>query len=1032
MKRLLLLFFVLLTTGSFAQTFTLKGSVTAAKDGQTLTGVTVVVKGTSNRGAITDGQGNYSISVRNGETVSFSFIGMETQTAVVSSSQKVLNVKLVESVSSLEEIVVVGYGTQKRRDVSGAISSVKATELESMPINRIEQALQGRTSGLTIAASSGAPGAGSTVRVRGTTSINGSDPLYVVDGVPVDVGGIDFLNQSDIESIDVLKDAASASIYGTKAASGVILITTKKGKSGAMQVAYNAYYGTQAPARKLSLLNATQYATLRNESSVAAGGAILFPNPQSLGIGTDWQGAIFNKDARIQNHELSISGGNDKSTYYTSFGYFNQEGIISPSISNYKRYTIRLNTSHKIKSWLTFGNNLAYSYIKSQGGVSTNTEFGGQLSSAINLDPITPIVITDPAIANLPPYSNQPVYHDAQGHPYAISKYVGQEMTNPLAQAKTQVGNYGWSHNFVGNVFAELEPIKGLKFRSSLGAKLAFYGGESFGQIYYLSANNSSLLNNNFSRNTNYGTIWNWDNTLSYTRLFGKHNLTALVGTGAQRNAATGLSANYLSLPVTNFNDASMNFSTTNANKIGGGWENQPYSLSSYFGRITYDYAGKYLFTGILRIDGSSNFGSNNKYGKFPSVSIGWNPYLEDFWPKNDIVNTLKIRGSYGVNGNDNIGAFRYVSTIGGGRNYVLGNNVITTGYSPNAPANPDLKWEQTIQSNIGFDATVLKNFSLTFDVYQKKTTGMLLSVQLPMYVGASGSPIGNIADMTNNGIEIELGYHGKINEFKFDVKGNASYLKNKVTYLGTDKTFMTGATFQASSYEIGRTAVGQPIGSFYGFQTMGIFQTQGQVSSYVGKDGKPIQPNAKPGDFKWADLNGDGVITSADRTFIGDPTPDFTYGFTANASWKNFDLVIFGQGVAGNKIFQGLRRLDILTANYQTKALARWTGPGTSNTFPRLVDNDPNGNFTNPSSFYLEDGAYFRIKTLQIGYTFSNTLIKKAGLQKARVYVSSNNLLTFTKYTGFDPEIGGGSYGIDRGLYPQARSFMFGVNVSF
>ena len=1032
MKRLLLLFFVLLTTGSFAQTFSLKGSVTSAKDGQTLTGVTVVVKGTTNRGAITDGQGNYSISVRNGETVSFSFVGMEPQSMVVSSSQKVLNIKLVESVSSLDEIVVVGYGTQKKSVVSGAITTVKAVDLESMPVNRIEQALQGRTSGLTIAASSGAPGAGSTVRVRGTTSINGSDPLYVVDGVPVDVGGIDFLNQSDIESIDVLKDAASAAIYGTKAASGVILITTKKGKSGAMKVDYNAYYGTQAPARKLSLLNATQYATLRNESSVAAGGSILFPNPQSLGVGTDWQGAIFNKDARIQNHELSISGGNDKSTYYTSFGYFNQEGIISPSISNYKRYTIRLNTNHKIKNWLTFGNNLAYSYIKSQGGVSTNTEFGGQLSSAINLDPITPLVITDPAIANAAPYSTNPVYRDANGNPYAISKYVGQEMTNPLAQMKTQAGNYGWSHNFVGNVFAELEPIKGLKLRSSLGAKLAFYGGESFGQIYYLSANNSNLLNNNFSRNTNYGLIWNWDNTISYTRAIGKHNLSGLLGTGAQSSSATGLSANYLGLPVSNFNDASMNYSLANANKIGGGWENQPYTLSSYFGRITYDYAGKYLFTGILRIDGSSRFGSNNKYGKFPSVSVGWNPYLEDFWPKNDIVNTLKIRGSYGVNGSDNIGSFAYVSTIGGGRNYILGNNGIVIGYSPNAPANPDLKWEQTTQSNIGFDAVLFKNFSLTFDIYQKKTTGMLLSVQLPMYVGAAGSPIGNIADMTNKGIELEVGYHGQLNEFKFDVKANASYLKNNVTYLGADKKFLTGATFQASSYEISRTAIGQPIGSFYGFQTLGVFQTQAQVNSYVGKDGKPIQPNAKPGDFKWADLDGDGAITTADRTYIGDPTPDFTYGFTANASWRNFDFVLFGQGVSGNKIFQGLRRLDIITANYQTSALARWTGPGTSNSYPRLVDNDPNGNFTNPSSFYLESGAYFRIKTLQLGYTFSNTIIKKVGLQKARFYVSCNNLVTFTKYTGYDPEIGGGSYGIDRGIYPQARSFMLGVNVTF
>jgi TonB-linked SusC/RagA family outer membrane protein len=1030
MKRLLLLILVLLTTGSFAQTFSLKGTVTSAKDGQTLTGVTVVVKGT-NRGAITDGQGNYSINVTNGETLSISFIGMETQSVVVSSSQKVLNIKLVDKVNSLEEVVVIGFGTQKKALVTGAITSVKAADLQSMPVSRIEQSLQGRTSGLTIAASSGAPGAGSTVRIRGTTSINNSDPLYLVDGVPI-YGGIDYLNQADIESVEILKDAASAAIYGTKAASGVILITTKKGTSGAMKVDYNAYYGTQAPAHKLSLLNATQYATLRNESALAAGKPIEFSNPQALGVGTDWQAAVFNKDARIQSHELSISGGSDKSTYYASFGYFNQEGIIAPSISNYKRYNVRLNSSHKIKPWLTFGNNMSYTYTKSQGGVNTNTEFGGPLSSAINLDPITPLVITDPVAAAKSPYSDFPVYRNAMGQPYGISSLVGQEMTNPLAQMKTQAGNYGWAHNFVGNVYAEIEPIKGLKFKSSIGAKLSFYGSESFGQIFYLSATQSNLTNTNFYRADNKNLTWNWDNTATYTRTIGKHNFSVLVGTSAQATSGTGVNANYLGLPVNSFSDASMNFSLANVNRIAGGYEYQPYALSSYFGRVTYDYAGKYLFTGILRIDGSSRFGSNNKYGKFPSVSLGWNPYLEDFWPKNEIVNTLKIRGSYGVNGNDNISDFAYVSTIGGGRNYIFGNNSTMIGYSPNAPSNADLKWEQTTQTNIGFDATLFQHFSMTFDYYQKSTTGQLRTVQIPLYVGASGQPWANVAQIDNKGVELELGYHANISGVKLDVKANGSYVKNNIVYLGSDTKFYTAATFQASAYEISRTAVGQPIGSFYGFQQLGIFQTQAEINSYKNKDGKVIQPNAKPGDFKWADLDGDGTITTTDRTFIGNPTPNFTFGFTINAAFKNFDLVLFGQGVSGNKIFQGLRRLDILKANYQTAALGRWTGPGTSTTFPRLSDDDPNQNFSKPSSFYLEDGAYFRIKTLQIGYTFSNTIIKKIGLQKARVYVSGNNLVTFTKYTGYDPEIGGGSYGIDRGIYPQARSYMLGVNVTF
>ena len=1031
MKRLLLLFFVLLTTGSFAQTFTLKGLVTSAKDGQPLTGVTVVVKGTT-RGSITDVEGKYSINIKNGDIVTFSFMGMDTKSVPVTTNQKVLNVVLTENIQHIDEVVVIGYGTQKKSVVSGAITSVKASDIESSPISRIEQALQGRTSGLTIASSSGSPGAGATVRVRGTTSINGSDPLYVVDGVLVDVGGIDYLNQSDIESIEVLKDAASAAIYGTKAASGVILITTKKGKSSGLSVEYNGYYGTQAPARKLNLLNATQYATLRNESSIAAGGSILFPNPQSLGVGTDWQGTIFNNNAKIENHELSVSGGNDKSTYYASFGYFKQEGIVATDVSKYDRLSIRFNSSHKIKKWLSFGNNIAYSHIHSQGGLGTNTEFGGPLSSAINLDPITPAVVTDPTAAAKSPYSTFPVYRDSKGNPYGISSYVGQEMTNPLAYIKTQNGNYGWSDNLVGNVYAEIEPIKGLKFRSSIGAKLAFYGGESFTPLFYLSATQSNITTTSYNRNTNYGLMWNWDNTASYTRSFGKHNFSVLAGTGAQAKSATGLSGTYLGLPVNTFSDASMNYSLANVNKIAGGWENQPYTLSSYFGRLTYDYAGKYLFTGILRVDGSSRFGSNNKYGQFPSVSIGWNPYLEDFWPKNDIVNTLKIRGSYGVNGNDNIGDFAYVSTIGGGRNYVFGNNGVVIGYSPNAPSNPDLKWEQTTQTNIGFDATLFKNFSLTFDVYEKKTTGMLLQVQLPMYIGANGQPWGNIADMQNKGVELELGYHAQVEGVKVDLKANGSYLQDKVTYLGSDKQYLTGATFQASSYEISRTAIGQPIGEFYGFVTDGLFQTQADVNNYKSSTGVVIQPNAKPGDFKYKDLDGDGKITSADRTYIGNPTPDFTFGFTANVSYKNFDLLFFGQGVAGNKIYQGLRRLDILTANYSTAALGRWTGPGTSNSYPRLTDNDLNGNFTNPSSFYLENGSYFRIKTLQVGYTFSNGLIKKVGLSKARLYVSCNNLATFTKYTGYDPEIGGGSYGIDRGIYPQARSFMLGVNVSF
>jgi hypothetical protein len=382
------------------------------------------------------------------------------------------------------------------------------------------------------------------------------------------------------------------------------------------------------------------------------------------------------------------------------------------------------------------------------------------------------------------------------------------------------------------------------------------------------------------------------------------------------------------------------------------------------------------------------------------------------------------------VNGSDEIGNFAYVSTIGGGRNYTFGNDVYVVGNSPNAPANPDLKWEQTTQVNVGFDANIYKSFTLSFDIYNKKTSGMLQPIILPGYVGVSGSPTGNVASMENKGFELELGFHKKLGAVNVDLKGNVSHLKNQITDLGTVQ-FRTGANFQASDYELSRLQVGHPIGAFYGFEILGVFQTQDEINNYVSKTGGVIQPNAKPGDFKWADLNGDGKITGdSDRTFIGDPTPTWSFGFTASAAWKNFDFLVFGQGVAGNDIFNGLRRLDIPSANWTTDALGRWTGPGTSNDFPRLVNGDPNKNFSRPSSFYLSDGSYFRIKTIQIGYTLSNRLVKKAGLERVRFYVSTNNLITFTKYSGYDPEIGGGSYGIDRGVYPQARSFMFGINL--
>ncbi|WP_160714031.1 TonB-dependent receptor [Chitinophaga solisilvae] len=1009
---------------------TITGVVTGEK-GEPIPGATVRLQGAVT-GTATDINGRFTLRVPGSKSrLLVSFIGYEQ--AVVTASGSPLQVKLVPAQTALTETVVVGYGVQKKSVVTGAISSVRAADIESQPVTRLEQVLQGRTSGITVATSSGQPGSDASVRVRGITSFNNNNPLWVIDGVVVDNGGIGYLNQYDIESVEVLKDAASQAIYGARAAAGVILVTTKKGKSGKLSVSYNGYYGTSAPARKLKLLDATQYATLINEATAADGGAPVYANPSSFGKGTDWQELIFNKHAKRQNHEISISGGGDKSTFYTSFGYLKQEGVIATDISKYERVNFRLNSTHKITPWLTFGENVGYAYDKSIGIGNTNNEFGGPLSSAINLDPITPAIITDPAVAAT--YTQAGIRRDPLGRPYGIG-IVQQEITNPLAYISTRLGNYNWSHNIVGNTYLEMEPVKGLRIRSTLGAKIAFWGDETFNPISYL---NSSTINSrtSFKRGTHQGYNWNLENTVSYTRSFNKHAVTLLAGQGAyMENRTRETSVMFYDIPADNFNDASLNFKSAQANRISDGGEGIEHHVSSLFGRINYNYDEKYLLEAIIRRDGSSRFGANKRYGVFPSFSLGWVASKESFWPQNDVVDFLKFRGGYGVVGSDEIGDGAFLSTIGSGRNYTIGtgDQAIVIGYSPNAPSNPNLKWESTSQANIGFEATVLNNITIGFDWFSKETRDILMKPRIPLYVGAIDNPADNVGSMKNTGFEIELGYRKKLGEVNFSANANVSHIKNTVTWLGNGVSFLTGHEVNFKNMDqIVRTAVGHPFNAFYGYQSAGIFQTQQEVDSYVDSKGKKIQPDAQPGDFRWADLDGDGVITDKDRKFLGNPTPTWTYGITLNAAWKGFDIVVFGQGAGGNKVFQGLRRLDIANANWQTKALDRWTGAGSTNDNPRLTMQDKNKNYNRLSDFYLEDGSYFRLKSLQIGYSLPASVTGNIGLQRIRIYLMSENLFTITKYTGYDPEIGGtNALSVDRGVYPQARSFMAGLNVTF
>jgi len=1045
-----LLFFLLLFSIAHAQNRTVTGTVLSKTSGQPLAGATVSTKGT--RAAVTtDNDGRFQISIPgSARTLVISYVGMASQEIGIPASG-VVTVTLDQTASSkMDEVVVVGYGTQRKSVVTGAISSVRASDLDNQPVVRVEQALQGRTSGLTISAVSGQPGAASTVRLRGFTSFGNdkNNPLWVVDGVVIDNGGIGYLNEDDIESIEVLKDGASAAIYGTRAAAGVILITTKKGKAGSLRINYSGFWGAQTPSKKVTVANATQYATLRNQSLVAAGKPAAFTDPASLGAGTDWQKQIFYSAAPKMNHELSISGGTDKALFYTSFGYNNIKGAIAEPISKWKRFNYRINTQFKPASWISFGENAAYEYDKSSGVGEVNREFGGVVNSALNLDPITPTVITDTAAQKLfYPWNNATNLAAATRDPlrrlYGISPYVGQEIKNPLAVIHNKLGNYSWAHNVVGNAYIDLTPVKGLVIHSTFGTKMAFYGSETFTPSVFYNTS-TTIGQTSLSRNETWVMNWNFENTASYNRVFRQHNVTLLAGWGEYKDGnARGTTVQYNNIVASNFDQASFRFSTLPQDRQNSSAsDGTDHRINSLFSRVQYNYAEKYLLTALIRRDGSSRFGSDNRFGYFPSVSVGWVPTRESFFPTSNVLNNLKIRASYGVTGNDGIGDFAYVTTVdpGGQRNYSFGtSDNVYLGFSPSGPARADLKWEETRQTDIGFDAILLNALTLTVDVYKKKTVGILQNPSIPAYAGY-GSFAQNFDDIENSGLEIEVGYRKKFGELNVGVNGNISFYKNKVTKMMPGQKFIedNSATFQNLG-NITRTGLGLPYQQFFGYKALGIFQTQDEIDHYAGPAGTVLQPKAKPGDMKWQNTNNDNNINADDRVYLGNPNPTASYGLTLNLGYKDFDLVVFGSGSGGNKIFQGLRRLDIATANYTKKYFGAWTADHPHTNVARLVDGDPNGNYAKMSEFYLESGTFFKLRTIQVGYTFPKNMVGKWGIKNLRAYVLTENLFTITKYSGYDPEIGvspdsggGAQYGIDRGVYVSPRTFLVGLNVGF
>ena len=1012
-----LLLFVSTETLS-AQTHTVSGTVTSQEDNLGVIGATVFVKDQSSNGVVTDINGSYTITLASKEaTLVVSYTGMKTVEIPVEGRNSI-DIILGQDVSLLEEVVVVGYGTQKRSKISGAVSVVTSAEITETPVLRVEQALQGRTSGVQISQNSGSPGAALSVRIRGTGTINDSSPLYIVDGVPAD--GLDFLNPNDIESINVLKDAASSAIYGSRGANGVVLITTKGGKKNQEgKISYESYYGIQNPWKKLNLLNAREYAIIQNEASIAAGRIPRpeFSNPDILGEGTDWQDAIF-ESAPITNHQIGMTGGGEKSTYAVTGNYFNQDGIVGGGKSSFERYTVRLNTTHDLKKWLSVGNTLGFTKLR-RDALSENNEFTSPLIRAINMDPITPVRKGDGT--------------------YAYSVYSDTDITNPV-NAIEQTYDSWKTNRLVGSVFGILKFTENISLRSTYSVDATFATQNIFNPRFDLS--NDPILSdapaqekrliNSVSFNNNTWKNWQWENVLTWDKSIGtQHDLAFTAGNTVRAGRHDYNGGSNTNLPSNDIEDAFISNTIdpiTSQSTYQGASES---SLLSYFGRVNYEFEERYLLSATFRMDGSSRFGSNNRYGFFPSVSAGWIISYEDFWKMEDI-SFIKLRASWGQNGNDRIGDYSFTSVVRSGQNYTFGpNEVITNGSVATESANPDLKWETISQTDIGLDVEFWDGkLTFTTDYYIKQTSDMLYAAPIPFTAGTA-PPTQNIASMENRGWEFATEYRGKVGALSYSIGGNISFVNNEVTSLGAGGDPVFAGFIQSANSNASRTDVGQAVASFYGFVTDGIFQNQQEVESHAFQD-----ENTAPGDIRFKDLNNDGVIDFTDQTYIGNPIPDFTYGVNGGLEYKNFDLSFFLQGVQGNDVYNGTVRYDFTFVNRPASVLNRWTGPGTSDSEPRVSLSDPNQN-VRVSDRFVEDGSYLRLKNIQIGYNLPKVLLNKIRFEKFRIYFSAQNLITITNYSGLDPEIGQISdnsldIGIDRGFYPQARTYLGGVQVTF
>ena len=990
LRMMVCLIGMLLPMCMFAQQITVQG-VVKDQTGETVIGASVMEKGTTN-GTITGIDGDFSLNMSSNGTLVVSFVGYKTQEVQVK-GQKQLQVVLSEDAEMLDEVVVIGYGTMKKSDLTGAVSSIGNKDIKDSPVSNLGQAIQGKISGVQIV-DAGKPGDNVSIKIRGLGSINNCDPLVVIDGVPTDLG-LSSLNMADVERLDVLKDASATAIYGSRGANGVVMITTKRGTEGKGKLAVSANYSFQNDTNVPSLLNAAQYAELSNDMMVNSGRNPNpeWANPSELGAGTDWMDELL-RTGVMQNYTVSYSGGNEKSHYYVSGGFLDQSGIVKSV--NYRRFTFQSNSDAQVLKWLKFSNNITFSADTKKSG-SYN------IGDALKALPIYPVKNEDGSWSG----------------PDGNSEWYGSTR-NPIGPTelnKSQTDGY----NFLANLTAELTFTKWLKFKSTFGYDAKFWFIDNFTPKYNWKPTPTEETSRYKSDNKSFTYLW--DNYFLFDHTFAeKHRVGLMAGMSAQWNTNDYLNAQKNVFMFDNVHEMD---NGEEMYAIGG--NETEWALLSYMARVNYSYEDRYLLTATIRRDGSSRFGKKHRWGTFPSVSVAWRASQEKWFPKNDYINDLKVRAGYGVTGSQaSVGNYSYLASYNTSV-YPFGiSSGNQTALVSSTLANPYIHWEEVAQTNIGFDASLFNSrVMFSFDAYLKETRDMLVKASIPITSGFEDTTTTytNAGKVRNQGIEMSLHTINLTGELGWETNLTATYNKNKIKDLNSDVPYYIN---QINNSYVTMLAKDYPINVFYGYVTDGIFQNQSEVNTHA------VQPGAEPGDIRFRDLNNDGVINDSDRTVIGNPNPSWLFSMNNSLSYKGFELSVFLQGIAGNKIYNAnnIDNTGMAAAyNQTTDVLKRWQGEGTSNSMPRAVFGDPNQN-TRVSDRFVENGSYLRLKNITLSYTFPKQWLQKAQIENARLSLSCENVATITGYSGFDPEVG--INGIDQNRYPISRTFSLGLNFNF